>query len=275
MAKLEISHIEWHVAHACNFTCEGCAHFSNHDHKGVVDKETLIEWYKPWTDRLLPKEIDLLGGEPLLNKDILEIIKVTKTMWPDSQIRLVTNGVLLHKYPDLPKVLKQTDTILVLSTHGDNDRYNQIMEDVQELVDSWIVEYGIRTKNFDSYNVWMNLYKGYGDQMQPFEDDDPEQSWENCITGQDCFQLFEGKIYKCSPLAYLQIQKHLYKLSDKWDHYLTYQPLTAECSDQQLVEFFSRQAESFCSMCPSNPEYFHKKNPLLPRKYYKLSIVND
>jgi len=271
---ITISHIEWHVAHSCNLTCEGCAHFSNHGHKGIVTAAELAQWYSFWHKRINPLQIDLLGGEPLINKEIFDIIKLTRDMW-SSEVRLITNGLLLHKFPNLPKVLKDNDCVLVISKHGDNAEYNSKMSEIVDLTNRWVRTYGIKVEFVDSYTNWMKMYKGYGDNMMPFEDQDPETSWNNCIAGQDCFQLLDGNIYKCAPLAYLPLQQQQFNLSSKWDHYLTYKPLTPGATDQEIADFFNRKAESYCAMCPANPSKFIKRNPLLPRRFYRLEQTND
>ena len=79
MSLVEIPHIEWHIAHSCNLTCYGCGHFSNHAHKGIVKYDELETWYKTWSEKILPKHASLLGGEPLLNKDIYRILKLKCT----------------------------------------------------------------------------------------------------------------------------------------------------------------------------------------------------
>ena len=72
--------------------------------------------------------------------------------------------------------------------------------------------------------------------------------------------MYNGLIYKCAPLAYLPLQKEKYpNLSDKWNHYLKYVPLTP---DGDIEEFFSREAESVCSMCPKKSELIQKPSPL-------------
>ena len=105
---VSISHLEWHVAHACNFTCENCCHFSNHGHSVPVTYEQIEQWYDSWAHRIAPKTIDILGGEPLLNKRICDIVELTRKKWDKPSLErldITTNGVLLNRYPDLPKVL--------------------------------------------------------------------------------------------------------------------------------------------------------------------------
>lgn len=275
MSLVEIPNIEWHIAHSCNLTCAGCGHYSNHAHKGVVKYEELEVWYKTWSKKILPLNINLLGGEPLLNKDIYRILDLTRKYWNNDKtnIALVTNGFLLYKYPELHVYLKHNDIELQISKHSNDPQYLEKFQPAVNIGIKWQQEHGIRFKVMPCDEYWWEIYKGYGNSMEPYEDNDPEESWNNCITGQDCFQILDNKAYKCSPLAYLQLQKDIYKLSDRWDHYLTYKPLEPDCTQQQVAEFFNRKAESFCGMCPKNPKLIEHKNPMIPRSLYEKENI--
>lgn len=73
--------------------------------------------------------------------------------------------------------------------------------------------------------------------------------------------------------AYLSLTKEIYNLSNKWDYYLTYQPLGPTSTDEEVEEFFNRKAENCCSMCPSTRQpLFQKGDPLLSRKIYELNL---
>jgi hypothetical protein len=58
------------------------------------------------------------------------------------------------------------------------------------------------------------------------------------------------------------LQHTTYPLSEKWQPYLDYQPLAPGCSDDELAEFLGREEESYCGMCPANPEKFKLPVPL-------------
>jgi len=277
MTPLIIPHLEWHIAHACNLTCESCAHFSNHGHKGHITIDQLERWYSLWHKRIAPRDIQILGGEPLLNQDLLEILRLTRQMWdhPDLElIELNTNGFFLEKFPELPRVLKETNIKLMISQHGNDAEYNTKLDTIKALTKQWVDEYQCDIEFFNSNTLWFKTYHGFGNNMLPFEDHDAEASWDSCVAGQDCFQLLDGDIYKCAALAYLPLQQEKYTLSSKWDHYLTYQPLTADSTDQEVKEFFDRKAESYCAMCPKSPQMFQKNSPTLPRKYYSMRSVS-
>ena len=79
----DVKQLELHVTHACNFTCEGCSHYSNHGHKGNITLEECEEWLYTWSKRIRPKVFTILGGEPTLHKDLSDILYMVRGMFPD------------------------------------------------------------------------------------------------------------------------------------------------------------------------------------------------
>lgn len=248
---------------ACNFTCDNCSHFSNYKHNHLVSFEELKGWYDLWQKKISPKKITILGGEPLLNKRIYDILYLTREVWDDPYLRkiqLSTNGSLLSKHPQLPKVLKDTNIHLEISKHGNDVAYNIFWKKVLDTVSDWVEKYDIKVKIVKSDEQWVQIYQGRGFDIEPFEDKNPEESWNNCPTGQDCFQMADGNIYKCAPLAHLPTMNKKYNLSEKWDPYLKYTPLKPDCSREEIIEFFSRESEKYCGMCPSKPRRMLRDN---------------
>jgi len=276
---IEVPHLEWHITHNCNLSCQGCSHFTNHGHNWFVDIKTLSKWYSYWNKRISLRSMSILGGEPLLHKNVIDIIYLTKDMWQqpkDSYFEIVTNGILLdrEKHKELPKALIDTNCTLSLSLHSTKSislEYDQKIRKTLSIIKEWKNEYGIKIYVHDSVTGWDRAYKGFGINSEPFEDNDPEESWNNCVGDQECFQLYNGNIYKCCLTAYLPLQKEKYGtlLSEKWDPYLKYIPLTPDCSDEEIVEFFDRKCEPVCAMCPKTRTVFRKNNPLLPVSYYE------
>ena len=266
---LKVPHeLQLHLTHSCNLTCEGCTHYMNQGHSGKVSLETTSEWYDNWNKRVLPKRITLMGGEPSLHPDLTEFVYLTRRKWPNSYIEIVSNGFFLHRHPDLAVALKETNTTLAVSVHDDsNPDYRNKFEPIYRLMKDWITK-GAPVEMRPSVVHWLAQYKGFGDKMEPFEDDNPKSSWNACVS-KLCVQLHQGKLWKCPALAYLPMQAEKYNLSEKWDPYLKYVPLEHTCDDKELKNFFTRREESFCSMCPATEQYFSPSNPLLPVSYWK------
>jgi len=260
--KLEIKHLEIHVAHACNLACESCSHYSNYRHEGVVSLEDADRWMAAWSARILPGTFSLVGGEPTIHPRLADFVRLARSHWPDSHLRLVTNGFFLHKHPELPRVLQGDDKARIyLSIHHDAPAYRDALRPNEELLRRWQREHGVQVHAYDSFGHWRRVYRGAGAAMQPYKDGRPRDSWQHC-NAKDCPQLFEAKIWKCSPLAYLRMQHAKVGLSSEWKPYLDYPPLEAGCSDDQLREFFDREDEPYCNMCPAEPERFKIPLPL-------------
>lgn len=258
-----IRNLEIHLAHGCNLACESCSHYSNHAHKGIVPLEEADAWMQLWNRRLAPRAFSLLGGEPSIHPQFAEFIELARQNWPRAQLRIVTNGFFLHRHARLPLVLRDDpDAILYLSIHHRSAEYLEKIKPALELLSGWVREHGIRAGYYESETFWRRQYRGFGAQMSPFDDGRPRESWERCLS-KHCPQLFEGRIWKCAPLAYLPMQAARYSLSDSWRPYLNYQPLAADCSDEELREFFAREDETYCGMCPANSERFELPNPLV------------
>jgi len=88
--------MELSAADHCNLNCKGCAFFSN-----IVNEESFydLDRFKTDISRLADlfgniRILTLLGGEPLLNKNLPQFISEARKAFPKSKIRVVTNGLL-------------------------------------------------------------------------------------------------------------------------------------------------------------------------------------
>lgn len=263
--------LESHVAFGCNLTCESCAHYSNHAHAGNITPAELERQIALWNRKIIPKSFRLLGGEPTLNKDLLDLIRVARQGWPapgpdgagpvGTDMDLITNGLRLARFPELPALLKQTDCRLVISIHHASPEYKSVVRPVKALVKGWIAEHGIRVQWRRSYRNWTRRYHGYGSAMKPFQDGDQRRSWTNCVA-RHCVQLLDGKLWKCPAVAYLPMQHAKYQLSAEWQPYLQYEALGADATLPEIAAFLAREDEPWCQMCPADPPPLDKPNPL-------------
>lgn len=259
---LSVPNLELHVTHTCNLTCESCSHYANQGHHGHVSLDQARSWMEPWRTRLTPKKFSLLGGEPTIHPDLLGFIDLAREMWPQSHLRLVTNGFFLHRHPELPKRVALDGNIgIYLSIHHDSAEYRQKLAPILSLIQDWETAYGIRVQRFESFRHWTRRYHGEGAQMLPYDDALPRKSWEAC-PARYCPQLFDGKLWKCGPLAYLGLHDRKFPLSSEWRPYLGYQPLAEDCTDDALRAFFSTEEIPECGMCAAAPAPLELPLPL-------------
>jgi Radical SAM superfamily/4Fe-4S single cluster domain len=256
-----VRHLETHVTDACNFACESCSHFSQDGHGGRETPDSFAAQCGPWAKRVSPEWLLLLGGEPTLNPDLLEIVKLARCFWPlPVKVCLVTNGWFLHKFPQLPEVMAENHVRLDLSIHHKSTEYMRGVAPILKLIGDKFagVEFHIRP----SWLEWFKLYHGRGAETRPFQDGDPQASWDSCGS-RWCLTLRDGKLWKCPPLAYLPTQAKKFKLHEvrEWHPYLAYRPLSPGCTTEALRNFVNREVERFCDMCPANPQRFDKPLP--------------
>jgi hypothetical protein len=259
-----LHNLELHVAHACNLTCEGCAHFSNGGHRGLISLEEAAATMDAWKERLKPAQFTLLGGEPTLNPRLADVIHLARKCWPDAQITLVTNGFFLDRHPDLPMALQDVNAQVTWTIHDHGSDYLPHVQRIKAIWDEWLRDHRFTVRIEDSALRWTRRHRGAGPDVLPYENGNPRASWKKCAC-RTCRQLFRGKLWKCSSIAYLQLQKERYpELSASWNPYLAYEPLESDCTDEELDRFLRRKEEPICGMCPARPEAFAKPSPLIP-----------
>lgn len=261
---LELDYLEIHLAHTCNLFCPSCSHYSQHHVGGLVAFEDIQSWILNWKTKVLPRQFGLLGGEPTMNPALCQIIEFIHQHWPKTQIILKTNGFFLERHKKLREVLAQTGAQIEINYHANQkdylNRFSKILDHVVDWYDVKVVLKnsfgGVTHKN------WTQRYLGYGSSLAPFEDNNPDRSWELCVA-RHSLVLFKNRLWKCPPIAYLGLMSEHFKLSSKWDRYLKYSGLAQDCSEQELFEFVNRKAEDICSMCPSREITIEKGNPLV------------
>jgi MoaA/NifB/PqqE/SkfB family radical SAM enzyme len=201
-------HFEVHIAEQCNLNCAGCLHFSPLAPKQFLD----IEKYKNDCKRIavltggIIERIDLLGGEPLLNSDIIDIVKISRSYFPERVIRIITNGTLLKNQSDeFWDCCHVNNIIIMVSIYPINIDYDFIINKAKShrvridfRGDTKVLSKSAKefsANYFDS--KWLKF---------PIDIEGRQNPVKNAALcpAIDCFQLVEGKLYKCAPLAYVK-----------------------------------------------------------------------
>lgn len=263
---MRTNRLELHVTHACNLACESCSHYSNQNHRGHLTLAEADRWMGLWSHRFDLDQFHLLGGEPTLHPELPAFVRLVRRHWPNTYISIRTNGFFLHRHPELPALLAADGrSSISIAVHHDSAEYRERLRPTFDLVECWRRDFAVKINIDQSFANWTRRYEGFGAAMQPFDDGTPRASWEIC-PARFAKQLFEGKIWKCAPLAYLKLQKTKYGLSDKWNFYLGYKPLEPTCNDQELGEFMVREDEPYCGMCSARPRHLDLPIPIRRRQ---------
>ena len=176
---------------------------------------------------------------------------------------LVTNGFLLHRFPDLPGVLRETRCRLEVSQHGTHEDYVQRFRSVKELVWRWRADFPrLKIRIRRSYVGWMRQYKVVDGKPMLF-DSDPVAAHQVCMQ-RACTQLVNGCLAKCPALAYwsqLETKAHLESIPE-WQLFRDYKACSPASTDDELRAFFETKAIPQCALCPSKRAAFVHPNPL-------------
>ena len=125
-----IEYIETHLTHHCNLNCKGCTHYAPLAEPWFKDIDEYIKeiaQLAQLTNRYIPT-IRLLGGEPLLHPQVLDFCYITRQAFPQSDIYLVTNGILLPQQTDeFFDTINKYNIAIYLSDYNLSNHIKQIM----------------------------------------------------------------------------------------------------------------------------------------------------
>ena len=129
--------LEIHAADHCNLNCASCLHFSPVSRENYCDVELLRKslgrlkrFHKVF------EHINILGGEPLLNKDVLSICDAVRENFPDIRINFITNGLLLCHPDKLPagfwQSIRENRIVLQMTRYPVNIDFEYIVNKCKE-----------------------------------------------------------------------------------------------------------------------------------------------
>jgi uncharacterized radical SAM superfamily Fe-S cluster-containing enzyme len=178
-----------HAVDYCNLNCKACIHYSP-----LFSKEEHINALIYKDIALLSKitrsimSFYILGGEPLLRDDLCEVVECARSTFPDSDIQILTNGILVsEKLSDLWKTMQKCNVSLTVSeyepTHGRTMNIKSILE-------AYGVPYVMRPyKDKKSFVKTLSLFT---DTKYP----------RTCISN-GCVNVYNEKVAKCPAVMYI------------------------------------------------------------------------
>lgn len=177
-----IESLEYHIADHCNLNCAGCSHFSPLAKPWLVDPGDFEREWKEVADcGLQIKRIRILGGEPLLHPELGYMLKCVRCLFPNSDINVVTNGILLQKRKgELLPVFIRNDISLTISCYpGLNIDYVELLRGFPKV---------------EMYNK-----AGFWNISLHANADFPKEDFYSCFSGSmaKCNFLKDGRIYPC------------------------------------------------------------------------------
>lgn len=297
--KYRLDKLEFYITNVCNLTCSNCNRYNNFNFKGWAAWDDYADNLREWAKVIHVQHPIILGGEPLLNRDIVKWVKGLRELWPNSYgVQIQSNGTRIDRVPGLYDAIsnRQDGNWIGVSIHRQEDR-EELFARIRNFLkgDIRMTEnhdhpvgsaYQFKDSNHVEVHVWNNDHFGYtnisrtADGGYTIMRSNPERAHENCAYRQwKNYHWIRGKIYKCGPAALMPEFDDQFKL-DLTDEERTvlhgYQGLAVEEWGQRGKYFMDHIDDIIpqCRFCSDKVEY----GPITfdnTKKSWKIESASD
>lgn len=259
--RLEISLID-----ACNLKCKGCEAFASiYKQDSVYNIDNFTKDLKSLRSVGEYARIVLVGGEPLLLNNLDQYIMVSRNLYPEADIEIVTNGLLIPNLDE--KVLlsiRENDVFLSISPYIPTLK---IKKKITEVLDRYKI---------GNYFDARNEIKSFRRTFMLNAVNNAEKSNLACPAS-GCTILRGGKIYKCSVDAQINDLYRYYGLEEQNSGGIDVR-LDEDVLYQNIIDYGLKPIAT-CKHCKmDNPELIPwsvKANPILEDWLYRDGVNEE
>lgn len=192
-----------HLVGECNLRCKGCDHFAplaKGEYLSLPDFEKDFKRLSELTNSYV-RRIGLMGGEPLLHPELIKFFPVARKYFPNSEIQLVTNGILLSaQKEDFWFGIRENDITIMVTKYPININLEKILDQVRK--------YKVR---FSYYNNPKEEKTSYKIPLDVEGKQDAETNFKNCFHSNKLCFLGNGKLYPCT------VAPNVYRFNEAFD----------------------------------------------------------
>jgi organic radical activating enzyme len=197
--RISVPQIEFVLTTRCTLRCQNCSVFMPAFNKAGHLDCTLEQFKKDFdtfiglVDRV--QEILLLGGEPLIYKDLPAVVDYVSANPKVRCVKVISNGTIVPTQNLLDALARHTKkTVFYISNYSANAEIAPLLK-IDIIIDAL-------KKNGVEYLMvrdlkWLNWKEGHPHNRSPEE---LTTLFRSCSVNK-CMALMDGKIYVCSPAA--------------------------------------------------------------------------
>lgn len=184
--RTELETMEIHVAEHCNLNCKNCSMFcglvETCDFPCYQEFEEGIKQLKNFFPHI--KKFRIIGGEPLLNPELDKYICLIRNVYPYTDIRLISNGILVTKMSDqLIQTIIDNDVTFIVT------QYISLKHSIDE-INRFLSKTGIRYIVTEAVLEFQKIYNALGDS-------DIDENFYHCHWKGSCATMYGTKIATC------------------------------------------------------------------------------
>ena len=190
--RLVLDAVELHLADRCNMNCTGCSHFSPFAAAWFARADQVGRDLALLRSKFAGgiRHVNLLGGEPLLNREIGAILERVRETCPEALITVVTNGInLLDQPAEFWTMCRRVRLRLNLTLYGPMMPKRRLIEE-----------------KCARENVALRVQEGtvFFARMVPEGTANARKSFRFCRRTTYCPYLRDGRLYTCAQAYHIR-----------------------------------------------------------------------
>ncbi len=203
--KWLMDHVGIPICYHCNLNCAYCNHYcplvEKPEYISIEQFEKDVKRLSELTNKSL-RELVLIGGEPLLHKDIEKLIKIAAKYFPETKKRIITNGILLKTMPETFWEACRECNITIKCSAYKNVKNCPTKQEIEEYRAKYNVEISSRIVVKNRF-----LKTNFTKIPKPGS----ENNYKNCVIGMICAQLDNGILYPCCVMSNIRFFNNYFK----------------------------------------------------------------
>jgi organic radical activating enzyme len=273
MKKYYLEDGVFYITNVCNLTCDHCESYNNLNFKGHFIWKDYEDSWKEWSKLVRLERINIHGGEPITNPDLINWAKNLIKLWPDATEHYISsNGTLLKNNLDLCRELIDLGWNFDVVAH-DPAHYDEIFQNITailtpydytvNLVDPLTNRFEFRSKT--NSKLLMSLEKAYHfiqksqrlveNGVVMMHRNDPDKAYKICQS--DCVPagwFMKGGIYHCHLTSLADEITKQFKVEEYAENLLkSFKPCMPSDTDEEKDKFFNtvgKKSIKQCTLCP-------------------------
>lgn len=183
--KTYLGYLETNIIDGCNLNCKGCTHFAGlFKHEEIYPLEDFKRDVRQLSRVCDVRKFHLLGGEPLLLKNINEYVKISRQYLRGTDLRIVTNGLLIPSMPEsFFATLRENNCTVDISAYAPTMK---ISDKIKQILTANKIVFHLNNYAIEKFGVLLTLNGN----------NNPNKA-RNLCCNDTCRLLRNGKIYKC------------------------------------------------------------------------------
>jgi organic radical activating enzyme len=244
--EINIPQLQFVVTTRCSLKCRDCnALIPEFGRKGNNHIDLTIDGFKRECDVLAGavkniRRFMLLGGEPLLNKCLPDIVEICAGYNNINVIEIITNGTILPS-PRLLEIIKnhREKVYFHISNYSKNEDLKNVLK--YDALLQILKENGI--KHQMSMNLVWNREESL--RLKTYTDSELKAMFEDCWLKR-CVQVLNGRLSLCPRLS---SGRALNSVNDDCNEHIDLTGLDAETLRKKLINFYKKDVFESCRWC--------------------------